>query len=851
MSKSKRRFSRFLPGRASQSKPSRYGSHSDLRFETLEDRRLLAVTLADLTAAGINSQAVNYIDTNTYESQILNDPILENVLAGLNSSQTAPADATLITSGAQFSNITAGTPGNPNSYLIQGNITRTSNFDVPSNVNIYVDGSIFYAGTHSPGGGIHSSGSENLGDSAIFSIVGKQNVQLIGIDNAVLHSTNNLSTSSNHADGVWISGGTDNVLVEGFEIHHVWQGVSARGGGLDNIVVQNNYIHDTLHRAILSLQTTNMRVVHNFVQNAGSDTIDFDYDTQHAIAYENVSLGAGRWAGFVEEGTNDSYFIRGMAIMADFLNPNSGWQMGWADNGTQSGPGNITEHNYFIDNVYYQQSGSFNPTNNRGNGNYFSHQPGGDPSLKGPSYFWGNRGFTSNPPIRSTSSTHWFDAEWLDTIPTAGGRNNAVNGVQLLADLDAQYNTSVPVLIVGDFNGDTFVNETDLSQWQRDYGLNGNSDADEDGDSDGFDFLLWQANRDATPPDGETVVVLLDTDYTSAQGYSSGNLSFQQGWLGQNIAQVSTSGTGTVSSTGGPWDRNVIGNGAKGGTGGIPSTAGFNPDDKLRITFDYQFNLSGNVNTQMANVGFRDEGPNAGNGWEATPIAGFQLEFTASGENGGTVKIFPDKDDSANSDALLLDGLDVGINPGSGDLVSDDLQITYEASTDGAGTWIVDSLMIENLDSSMTYVYSGPTQTFTYSATDAFFAQQLAPNGDAGFTGVTDGVRFEFIDPNPLGAATSALAASTDLTEPDSGGSTLAGIAQAWELLEAEDLDEQQTLEETPLLAASLAGTLTSPADSLPALRSSNPAPAEQEGNEEALDQVLTELDEASLLSLL
>ena len=56
--------------------------------------------------------------------------------------------------------------------------------------------------------------------------------------------------------------------------------------------------------------------------------------------------------------------------------------------------------------------------------------------------------------------------------------------MQLLADLDAQYNAAPPVQTPGDFNGNTFVNATDLSQWQGDYGLNGDSDADEDGDSD-------------------------------------------------------------------------------------------------------------------------------------------------------------------------------------------------------------------------------------------------------------------------------------------------------------------------------------------------------------------------------
>jgi hypothetical protein len=43
-----------------------------------------------------------------------------------------------------------------------------------------------------------------------------------------------------------------------------------------------------------------------------------------------------------------------------------------------------------------------------------------------------------------------------------------------------------------DFNGDNVVDAQDLSDWKEDYGLNGDSDADGDLDSDGADFLIWQ-----------------------------------------------------------------------------------------------------------------------------------------------------------------------------------------------------------------------------------------------------------------------------------------------------------------------------------------------------------------------
>ena len=44
----------------------------------------------------------------------------------------------------------------------------------------------------------------------------------------------------------------------------------------------------------------------------------------------------------------------------------------------------------------------------------------------------------------------------------------------------------------GDFDGDHDVDTDDLLQWEGDYGINGESDANYDGRSDGRDFLAWQ-----------------------------------------------------------------------------------------------------------------------------------------------------------------------------------------------------------------------------------------------------------------------------------------------------------------------------------------------------------------------
>lgn len=53
-------------------------------------------------------------------------------------------------------------------------------------------------------------------------------------------------------------------------------------------------------------------------------------------------------------------------------------------------------------------------------------------------------------------------------------------------------------LIASDFDEDGDVDENDLNQWQGDYGINGDSDADLDGNSAGQDFLSWQTQLGST-----------------------------------------------------------------------------------------------------------------------------------------------------------------------------------------------------------------------------------------------------------------------------------------------------------------------------------------------------------------
>lgn len=736
------------------------------KLETLEDRRMLAVTLQDFQDAGIGQQAIDAINNSQYVVSILADETLENVLAAIERTQTAPAGATVLTSVADLSQITAGTVNDPNIYLIQGDLTITENIEVPSNVHIYVDGSIFKQGTFTAPGGVHSV--EN-GEDAIFFLDNADNVKLIGINNALLHSNPDLSAAAPHATAVYIGFDSDNVEVDGFEIANVWEGVVARSGGLniDNTVITNNYIHDTVGRAIWSIGTNNLEAAHNFIENAGVDGLDWDAFTDSAIGYENVVIGAGRWAGFVEEAAHDSYFIRGLSLIVDLGNPNRGFMLGWADNGTTinvvNNSGQQTRNNYFIDNVV------FNPGNipNSG-GDYFAKANTGG---KGPTYFWANRGFGAGQ-----SQNNFDNAEWLDTIPTAGGAGNAVNGVQLLADLDAKYNLPGLDDLAGDFNGDGTVDGADLSQWAADYSANGNSDADADGDSDGADYLAWQITFGNSEPTGPVTLFSYDTDFSAAEGFSAGNLQFQNGWLGQSGPSVDESGDGTVSSSG-AFLRNLYNVGVTGSVAGSDDGpgigtgdgegAGFSEGDVISIEQELQFTLNdGTSNQALTLTGFRQNFSTGG--FDASPTAGFKMAYNPfSAESSGSFKLFsnPSRQGFNGADnpfAIIVSGTDIGLDSqptsGAADLVSDNLLFTYSAQLTNAATneWTTTELTLTNLDSafSVSAAVDKPAalETFTYTGTDAYLASRWT---DSAATVTTDRISIEYQGTPTLGAATA------------------------------------------------------------------------------------------------
>ncbi len=148
----------------------------------------------------------------------------------------------------------------------------------------------------------------------------------------------------------------------------------------------------------------------------------------------------------------------------------------------------------------------------------------------------GDRGVLKN--IVADNAWHkyeWFldeASEWDSWIAGGNGQidglNVSLDSIQFFGASDAQIflddvfwsPTAVFVPpIPGDFNGDRFVDATDLALWQEGYGIDENAalldgDADGDGDVDGRDFLVWQRNHTgsatlASVPEPSTIVGLV------------------------------------------------------------------------------------------------------------------------------------------------------------------------------------------------------------------------------------------------------------------------------------------------------------------------------------------------------
>jgi len=448
---------------------ARNAQNAALGYQQFEPRRLLAT----LAGAGISQSATDLINNvgGTFEGDVgnnnngvtdivytnlfLNNPTVQNTLEAIEGSQTIPAGATMITNVAGLSAITAGTDASPNVYGLVGNFTITSDIDVPSNVHIYLDGSITYVGTYTtPDIFNNGNGESENREEAIFRLQSSRNVKLIGVDNAQLIGNPNLASSSPHVNGVLIQGsGSTNGLVEGFEMRALWQGVTADFGTSD-ITVQNNYILDSVKRAIWFLGTTNSVVTHNFLENSGADGIDFDAYVADSVAYENVMLGNGRFAFFVEEGANNNFSARQVSVLHRMGNPNQTradgalrFMLGNASNGTgnsfvANNPGIVTRDNFFLDNTTFQPSSQ---RTNQGGGFIAT----GDNLQVGNSYFYGNQGFgvaditSEAAPFRDVTVKAIYDSRLPSGEITVSSDSrtsfNSYNLTNLLNQWDATY----------------------------------------------------------------------------------------------------------------------------------------------------------------------------------------------------------------------------------------------------------------------------------------------------------------------------------------------------------------------------------------------------------------------------
>ncbi|MGK7950415.1 MAG: right-handed parallel beta-helix repeat-containing protein [Xenococcaceae cyanobacterium] len=301
-----------------------------------------------LKEAGISQRAINYL-YNTINSEqkkaVLEDEAFQDTIEAIRATDSVPQNAIEITEASQNA-IAQIENGRGKTFVLRGNLNFGKTLNIPSDVTIYIDGTITKNGSHKP----KFYDDENKGNSvdAVFRVDDKSNVKLIGVNNAKL-------VSNNRATGVYIEG-SSNVEVRGFDIGNVWESVVAHWGN-SNVRIFNNYIHDTGKRAIWSLGSEKTQAAHNFIENAGGDGFDFDALTTANVAYENVVIGWRRWAGFVEEGVQDSYYAKNLGIMAEFEykhpEPNvvpdrNLYPMGWADNGTTEKIPRLTSNNYFM-----------------------------------------------------------------------------------------------------------------------------------------------------------------------------------------------------------------------------------------------------------------------------------------------------------------------------------------------------------------------------------------------------------------------------------------------------------------------------------------------------------------------
>ncbi len=236
--------------------------------------------------------------------------------------------------------------------------------------------------------------------------------------------------------------------------------------------------------------------------------------------------------------------------------------------------------------------------------------------------------------------------------------------------------------------------------------------------------------------------VVVDTSFTTTEGFNAGELRWQNGWNGQTGYIVDPAGTGTfkMDAGNGGWLRIMYtALGARGGTGSTgPAAGSFDVGDVLRITWDtrYTFDSDTSIN-QIGQVGIRYNPYGYGGSWEAAPEVGFGIGYS-------TVDGLVFKPSWTSAESFSVSHADAGLDPGASDLTTDWLRVTWEVEHTGSGNWLVSSMNVENLDTLASWSYAGSAVNIMFNNSDAFLALRLDFNAGDLFTAQVDAAKYEY-----------------------------------------------------------------------------------------------------------
>lgn len=295
-----------------------------------------------------------------------------------------------------------------------------------------------------------------------------------------------------------------------------------------------------------------------------------------------------------------------------------------------------------------------------------------------------------------------------------------------------------------DFDQNGYVETADLTQWESDYGLNGDADADGDGNSNGLDFLAWQREY---PP------VTVKQNYYFV-GPSGGNFFNEANWNTAPDGSGSTAPAGSLT----------------------PGSSNPEDDITLELVIDGNFAVaSGNVDIGEGGVG------------SLTLINGARLDVRGSASDldidfDGSFYL---NDSTLNVEDNLFLGGQVKLTNGTISVVDDiETEAFAELSIDGTTLAANDNIEFFNFSTASTVVGA------TFAPSD-----RLALNSDSTNLVMTD---VTIIVENGTGDIEDLAG---DLTD-SAGTLTLLGSSD----LQADDLDEGADLILGDLSTATLGG---------------------------------------------